>query len=80
MPDYDYRIVLESPDGGRIELVPQAGDVEGARQRLQDILDDPDTNFPRGWLERRPRDSWQTFCAAQQPKARKPRKATPWLT
>jgi hypothetical protein len=66
MSDYDYRIVLENPDGTRMNTMPQGSDLDGARQRLQEILDDPDTNYPKGWVERRP-NVWQTFCAAQQP-------------
>jgi hypothetical protein len=65
---YDYRIVLEKPNGERLPLVSQGSDLIGARERLQEILDDPQLIFPKGWLERRPLDAWQTFCAAQTPR------------
>jgi hypothetical protein len=63
---YDYRIVLEHPNGERFALMTQGSDLARAKRRLQDILDDPDTIYRKGWIERRP-DTWQTFCAAQLP-------------
>lgn len=57
---YDYRIVLEQPNGATLPLSPQGGDLLGVRTRLREILDDPQTTYPKGWIERRP-DAWQTF-------------------
>lgn len=67
---YDYRIVLEQPNGEMLPLGPQGSDLTGARERLQEILDDPETTYPRGWIERRPESAWETFCAAQLPLSR----------
>lgn len=70
MTGYDYRIVLEQPNGEPLPLMAQGSDLECASERLQEILDDPDTTYPKGWVERRPWDSWQTFCPAQVPTAK----------
>jgi hypothetical protein len=65
---YEYRIVLEQPNGETLPLRPQGADLARAKERLQEILDDPDTTYPKGWIERRDPNAWQTFTAAQTPR------------
>lgn len=62
--EYEYRIVLESSSGTKLPLLSQDNDLHTTQQRLMDIL--INTDYAKGWIERRPLGAWEMFPPQEQ--------------